>query len=649
MRRIRTHSPLRPRSWRGAAGRACLGSAAGLLLFAVSAQGAELFRSGDLEVTLDTTLSHGVTVRVAKRDPDLLADPNGNDGDRNYGRELVSNTSKVTSDLDIRRGPFGAFLRVSGFVDFEHDDDLGTAQDGEDADILDAYVTGAFDVGETPLDLKLGRHVLNWGESTFIQNGVNVVNPVDVSRIRLPGAELREALLPVSMVSASTAPTDRLSVEGFYQLEWEKTEIDPVGSYFSVTDYVGPGAERAVISLPGAPIPDTGYGFGPLTTAINVDLTGQQAQPAFDPRFLNVSRGRDGEPGDSGQWGFALRYLAEELNSTEFGFFFVNHHSRLPLVSARAGTRQGVQVGLAAVRAVTEDHETDPNQRSATRNAIAAAVDLQVQAGLIDAADELAIIERQVQGIAQLLAIDRYAKTGSYSIEYPEDLQVLGLSFNTLLGASGWALQGEYSFRPDAPLQRSEASLFAEGLAPILRVLDPSRPDYIQPADVPAYLASYSPSRVQGYVERNVSQIQATVTGALGPVLGADGSILVAEVAMMHVHGMPDGAVTPLESPADGAIADATSWGYRLASRLDYIGAIGPMKLAPYLQFQHDVNGNSPSPSGSFVDGRTALTLGIGADYLSRWQADLGYTRYAGRRNELRDRDFIYASVKYSF
>ncbi len=630
MRRIRTHSPLRPRSWRGAAGRACLGSAAGLLLFAVSAQGAELFRSGDLEVTLDTTLSHGVTVRVAKRDPDLLADPNGNDGDRNYGRELVSNTSKVTSDLDIRRGPFGAFLRVSGFVDFEHDDDLGTAQDGEDADILDAYVTGAFDVGETPLDLKLGRHVLNWGESTFIQNGVNVVNPVDVSRIRLPGAELREALLPVSMVSASTAPTDRLSMEGFYQLEWEKTEIDPVGSYFSVTDYVGPGAERAVISLPGAPIPDTGYGFGELTTAINDDLKAAQPQalpeqPAFDPRFLNVSRGRDGEPGDSGQWGFALRYLAEELNSTEFGFFFVNHHSRLPLVSARAGTRQGVQDGFAAAGAI---------QNGATIGGL-------VQNGTISLA--------QVQGIAQLLAIDRYAKTGSYSIEYPEDLQVLGLSFNTLLGASGWALQGEYSFRPDAPLQRSEASLFAEGLAPILRVLDPSRPDYIQPADVPAYLASYSPSRVQGYVERNVSQIQATVTGALGPVLGADGSILVAEVAMMHVHGMPDGAVTPLESPADGAIADATSWGYRLASRLDYIGAIGPMKLAPYLQFQHDVNGNSPSPSGSFVDGRTALTLGIGADYLSRWQADLGYTRYAGGRNELRDRDFIYASVKYSF
>ena len=49
------------------------------------------------------------------------------------------------------------------------------------------------------------------------------------------------------------------------------------------------------------------------------------------------------------------------------------------------------------------------------------------------------------------------------------------------------------------------------------------------------------------------------------------------------------------------------------------------------------------------MEGRTALTLGLRADYLSRWEADIGYTRYAGKGNELSDRDFISASVKYSF
>ena len=53
-----------------------------------------------------------------------------------------------------------------------------------------------------------------------------------------------------------------------------------------------------------------------------------------------------------------------------------------------------------------------------------------------------------------------------YFIEYPEDIQLLGLSFNTVLGASGWALQGEYSLRRDAPLQRAERTVLEDGLAP---------------------------------------------------------------------------------------------------------------------------------------------------------------------------------------
>ena len=112
---------------------------------------------------------------------------------------------------------------------------------------------------------------------------------------------------------------------------------------------------------------------------------------------------------------------------------------------------------------------------------------------------------------------------------------------------------------------------------------------------------------------------------------------------------------SPWRVPAGGVLetedadADATSWGYRVAARLDYNNAIGGVNLFPYAQFLHDVSGNSPSPSGPFVEGRTALTIGLRADYLSRWQASLGYTRYAGDGNELSDRDFISASVKYSF
>ena len=206
---------------------------------------------------MDTTISHGLTFRVEERDEKLVSDTNGNDGELNYDRGLVSNTSKFTTDLDISTSAFGAFVRASGFMDFVNQngtrDRTPLSEEakkvvGRDVELLDAYVTKAFDVGDAAVDLRLGRHVLNWGESTFIPNGINAINPFDVGKLRVPGSELREALLPVSMVSMSVAPNDTVSLEGFYQLVWEKTEIDPVGSYFSSTDYAGPGARKAVIT-----------------------------------------------------------------------------------------------------------------------------------------------------------------------------------------------------------------------------------------------------------------------------------------------------------------------------------------------------------------------------------------------------------------
>ena len=658
--------------------------ALGWLLCSLPAQAIE-FGDGEFQGSLDTTISHGMTFRVQKRNSVLAGDTNGNDGDLNYDRGLVSNTSKFTTDLDIGTGDFGAFVRATGFIDFESQNgarertplsDEAKDRVGKDLEVLDAYVTGTFDAGDAIVDLRLGKHVLNWGESTFIQNGINAINHFDVSKLRLPGSELREALLPVGLASLSVAPTDTLSVEGFYQLDWEETEIDPVGSYFSSIDYVGPGAREAVITQ--ITENDDGFGFGPLTQAINADLVAasQPIQPTIDPDFASVLRGPDRTPGDSGQWGLALRYLAEDLNDTEFGFYYMNYHSRLPTVGARTGSRDGIQAGLAAAGAVG-------GSNSATVAAVTAAVRAEVQAavlaGLIDSTAAPAVIAANVSDtvgkIASALALDRYAKTGHYFIEYPDDIQLFGLSFNTLLGGSGWALQGEYSLRRDAPLQRAERTVLEEGLRPMIDALglaacasNPSRDGCPRnPVDgqpLPAqffrgrlntHVASHTPGNIQGYIERDVSQIQATATKVFGPAMGADSLVFLTEVALMHVHDMPDKNTSPLESPAGGVLAtgdadaDATSWGYRLAARLDYNNAIGAVNLFPYTQFQHDVSGNSPSPSGPFVDGRTALTLGVRADYLSRWQADIGYTRYAGDGNELSDRDFVSASIKYSF
>ncbi len=683
-----------------ATGPVAVAAAAALLCGLLQTQPARAieFGDGELQGSLGTTITHGVTIRVEDRDPELAADTNGNDGDLNYDRGIVSNTSKFTTDLDVRRGPFGAFVRATGFIDFENErgtrertalSDEAKELVGQDFEVLDAYVTGAFDVGDAIVDARLGRHVLNWGESTFIPNGVNAVNHFDVSKLRQPGSELREALLPVGLASLSVSPTNDLALEAFYQLEWEETRIDPVGSYFSSTDYAGPGAREAVIT--NITTNDQGFGFGPLTPAINADLSRASlpSQAAFDPDFASVLRGADRAAGDSGQWGLALRYFAADLNDTEFGLYAMNYHSRLPTVGAQTSPRSAVQAGIAAAGAVgAPDSVTAQAVTQAVTQAVSAEVTQAVQAGLIPAAAAPGIIQSRVtqtvtetvSGIAAGLAIDRYGKSGQYFLEYPEDIQLFGLSFNTLLGTSGWALQGEYSFRRDAPLQRAEREVLRDGLDPIISGLglagaagaaqaraaalvaagDPGAPAAVQAAQqagaaYQAFLSGYSPRAVQGYIRRDVSQLQATATKVFGPAMGADAVVFVTEAAVMHVHDMPDKAVTPLESPAGGILAegeadaDATSWGYRLAARLDYNNAVGSINLYPYMQFLHDVSGNSPAPSGPFVEDRTAVTLGLRADYLSSWQANVSYTRLAGDGNELSDRDFVTASVKYSF
>ena len=214
------------------------------------------FSQGDVRASLDTTVTHGMAFRIGQR-KDGLTGLNSDDGDRNYARGVISNTAKITSELDLDwRSRLGAFVRVQGFSDFENRDrdrkHMALSQEALDEisdglEVLDYYVTGAFDAGDVPVNLRLGSHVLNWGESTFIQNGVNVVNPFDVAKLRKPGAEL-DGLLPVPMASVSVAPSDALSVEGFYQIAWKETEVDPSGTYFSTNDYATPGGRRGFLS-----------------------------------------------------------------------------------------------------------------------------------------------------------------------------------------------------------------------------------------------------------------------------------------------------------------------------------------------------------------------------------------------------------------
>ena len=601
--------------------------------------------AGEVSGSFDTTVSFGASVRTASRDPSLVSianggtsrDPNADDGNLNYDSgDIFSSAIKATHELDLGRGNIGFFGRASYFYDaavMDKDslDSSAKQRAGRNFQLLDAYVRGNFDVGGRNLNVRAGKQVVSWGESTFILNGINVINPVDVSKLRVAGSELKEGLIPTGMLWASHELSDLLTVEGYYQTSFNKTRIDPRGTFFSSNDFVADGSNIAY----------TGLGrrndlHGAVGRFPNAAGTAQLIAPRSADRLAK----------DGNQFGLAFRALAKDLNNTDFGFYALNYHSRVPFVS---GNRGGLTApgGMATNPACTVfDVPTfgfvfagNPANTAAATTAACA-----VAAG----------------------------RAGTYFVEYPENIRLFGTSFNTQ-GPAGIALQGEYSYRPNQPLQLPSAEVFnaAVGVANQLTSTSP----------VAAAGVAYG-TEVSGYRRVQMHQVQVTGTKAFGPSFGAEQLAVVAEVGATYlklpsglefagpgVHLPQPGSSTTASfgSTSTEGFATAVSWGYRLLARLDYPNAINSATLSPRLAFSHDVRGVSPT----FNQGAKALTLGLGANYRQNWQADIAYTAFIGGRtysgtdpgpvpagqsanyassaNPLKDRDFISVSISYAF
>jgi len=638
-----------------------------LMALALGRAGAVEIEIGEVYGSWDTTFTYGQAYRTADRDPDLIGRANGgrafsvnfDDGDLNYDSR-ISHVLSVTSEIEARWRRYGAFVRASAFHDFanlEEDRERTPLTDeaerfvGEDLRLLDAYAWADFELRGRPLQIRIGEQVINWGESTFIQNSINTINPVDVARLRVPGAELREALLPVGMVWGSVGISDSVTLEGFYQYDYERTRTEPAGTFFSTNDFASEGGRQAFL------------GFGDFS-----DL-GTTIAGIHDPAFLAVPRIQDELP-DGGEFGAALRIFAPALNDTEFGFYYINYHSRLPVVIARTGTPAGVGNATGAAVAATTLAALGAAGALAvgTNAAVAAGSSLQDGAAAarrgIDCALQGAATGNQA--LVGACVIDQYAKTGAIFNHYPENIQLYGVSFNTQSDWTGVALQGEYSFRDDVPLQVDETEGVFAGLTPLSALIPAARRNQLGNLGTEEIIPAF--------VRCDVSQIQATASKIFGPSLGANSATLIGEIGLTHVHDFPDKSRLRLDGPGTftsgdpfhsspaglhpgkpaesaDAFADATSWGYRLLGRFEYDNLIGPVNILPRVAWLHDVQGNSPGPGGNFIEGRKAITLGVTATYQQQWEWDINYTNFfgAGRHHLLSDRDFVAFSLKYSF
>lgn len=626
------------------------------------------FDSGNLKISFDSTLSAGALYRLNDPSADLYGitntfngvpgnqnSVNADDGNLNYGKGWISELVKGSHDLEIKSGDFGALVRGYWFYDGQANDTLRTplSQQAKDrvvwgGDWLDMYAWADFNAGSMPIDLRVGRQVLSLGESTFLPNGINVVNPADLTKLRAPGSEIKEALLPVNMINVSVGVTPNVTIEPFWLLEFRRNELEPAGTYFSTNDFASRGGDTVWLGF--GSIPDHGSTLG------------------------GIPRDKDREGSNFDQYGLALRAMAPQLHDTEFGFYFLHYHSRSPLVSARTPTgpintllvqttasslaqQSLVPAMLAAGFPAAQIPATLPTLLGAALTGVpAAALPASIQPFYPAA--------QQIAAGAGKIGLLNAAATGRYFDEYPDGLNMFGVSFNTALANTGISWQGEVSYKDNVPLQVDDVELLFAALSSLA-------PQFGANNQLGNYLGQYN-TEISGYRRHSVWTAQTTLTKVFGPMLGAQQFTLLGEVggvwanlpskdtlrydapgtftagsqAEMNGTGFPQFAATPAS-----AFADKFSWGYAVLGRLEYNNLIPNVTTYPSIAFTHDVSGNTPLPLGNYVHGRKSLTAAVEFSFRNAWGFEIRYVNFfgAGRYNLLADRDYVSTTVKYSF
>lgn len=412
-------------------------------------------------------------------------------------------------------------------------------------------------LGDRELALSVGRQNLRWGEAnTFLFSTLNQINPPDATVARLPGFMLGELPIPVPMALLSTDLTEGLSLELTYMLGWEPVVVDAPGSFMSTSDVAG-GGDHAIFTL-GQFVEDPD-GLNRMAFPASLATTTSATVDVFDESY--------GYPTGGDEFGVKLGYYAENLGGgTELGLYFLHYDSRLPYFA-----------GYASDASCARD-SADVIQALAACQGFSGSLDPLVPGEGLDP-----------------LPLD----TARFFLDYPEGLNMSGLSFNTTVGS--WAFAGELAYHHKLPIQVQivdvafttlqpgfprqdihigvdtltdlveQVPLAGDTLAQVTGLISDissgAVPQITLPSArraVPDFLSVYrgveiEPGQlVRGYERLDVAHL--TLNGLRifreNPI-GADQIVVLAEAGLTHVFGMPGRDRLQFEGGGDNTHASA--------------------------------------------------------------------------------------------
>ncbi|WP_460728874.1 DUF1302 domain-containing protein [Lysobacter rhizosphaerae] len=410
-------------------------------LAATGSAAAVEINTGNPDVVLrwDNTFRVNLANRVDAQREAILNSPNYDDGDRNFGRGMVSERFDLLSELDfVYKDRLGFRVSGAGWYDLAAEDSdndhlvssnhmkngkaaLGLSDEtdryfhGPSGELLDAFVFAKFDVGSVPVNVKLGRHTVFWGEAMLspVHSLSYGQSALDLGKLfSVPGTEAKELFLPREAISAQIQATPELSFAAQYFFDWEQARIPESGSFLGFNDHLLRGGESFIF--------------------------GAAAVTAANPLGVNrLVRGQDSDPQESGDWGVSARWSPQWLDGT-LGAYYRITADVLPQGNATPAVRPATPPGLC--RALGATPLGPPTSTTCYINPSAATVP-EILGGTI----------------------------GRYAAAYADDIKIYGLSLSKNLW--GVSVGADLNYRENMPLLSDTVSVLPASFAPFAAAL----------------------------------------------------------------------------------------------------------------------------------------------------------------------------------
>jgi hypothetical protein len=567
----------------------------------------------DLAMRWDNTVRVNATVRTASQDKDILANPNYDDGDRNFDQGHMFGRVDLLSEFDVVwKRSMGFRVSAAGWWDPGYSNlsnqSLATSNNldtrtgmpvlgldphtnryaqGPSGEFLDVFGFAKFNIGDAPVNVKLGQTTVFWGESLLLGGAIHGIsysqNPIDVWKgYATPGSEAKELFRPRVGFNVQSQVSDTVSVAAQYFFNWQSFEnqayrYPEAGSYLSVGDPLLWGSESFIVSP-------------------NV-LLGKPGVPATAPAYLRMWRGKDILPEENtGNYGLAVRWSPEWADGT-IGAYYRRTYDMQPQLMATPAVAASLASGTC--RAIGGDSLVPPTAPGTVAGPC--------------------IFNQQASNRTDLLAKGRY---GEYNLAFGQDIDIFGLSLAKNIG--GISLGAELSYRQNMPLVSDAVNVVPKAL------LGSFPKGSIALEDVPEH---GTPGALGDTMHGLVNLI-----GIIGDTPLFDTASWSTELTWMTVVN-----VTQNEAVYKGRDNNSANWApYTLIDRPDdnffglginftptWFQVMPGVDMFMPLSWSQGISGNSAVTQGG-NDGAGNFGIGVGLDFRQKYRVDLKYVGVYG-------------------